>query len=72
MEDTDGLVRDCRFLVATQAGTIPVILLTVLGMFYIVAVKPPSYQAGASILLAEPRRAAYCRADSRESQPGPR
>ena len=37
-----------------KLATIPVILLTVLGVFYVVAVKPPVYQATASFLLVNP------------------
>lgn len=37
-----------------KRATIPVILLTLLGAFYVVAVKAPTYQAKASILLSNP------------------
>jgi hypothetical protein len=37
-----------------KLATIPVILLTVLGMFYIIAVKPPTYESKAEILLTNP------------------
>jgi hypothetical protein len=37
-----------------KRATIPVILLTILGMCYIMAVKPPTYESRAEILLTSP------------------
>ncbi len=37
-----------------KRATIPVILLTVLGMFYVIAIKPPTYESKADILLINP------------------
>lgn len=37
-----------------KRATIPVILLTVIGMFYAIAIRPPTYEASASILLTNP------------------
>jgi hypothetical protein len=37
-----------------KRATIPVALLTILGMFYIMAVKPPTYESKAEILLTNP------------------
>jgi len=43
-----------RSLWQHKRATIPVTLLTILGMFYIMAVKPPTYQSKAEILLTNP------------------
>jgi capsular polysaccharide biosynthesis protein len=37
-----------------KVATIPVILLTLIGLFYVLEVKPPTYQSTAKVLLSDP------------------
>ena len=54
VEEADGPVYHSRNYLAAQIVTIPVIVLTLLGLFYVLEIKPPTYQSTGSILLVDP------------------